>query len=172
MLYVIIEQSVSASLRPQNDSHTIMMQPTRSFALLFLAMIIGFAVTLMIKILILTVLRKYFHNGFFRNRPAASNFLGLILDCWYLGLSSGYMSIRALVLILVAILNIGRIDRPILADGIDKFGPLVLDCYPVSFRKDLLQHEVGNLLYTAFGVHLFHVCASVSCSIFSSLFVL
>jgi hypothetical protein len=141
-------------LRPQNDANTF-FQPTRKYALLFLATVIGFAVTLVIKILILTILRKYFHNGFFRNRPAASNILGIVLDCWYLGLSSGYMAIRALVLILIAVLNIGRIDRPILADGIDTFGPVILDCYPVSFRKDLLQHEVRHPLFAVCSMHLF-----------------
>ena len=147
-------------------------QPTRRFALLFLATVIGFSVTLILKVLILTQLRKKFHNGFFRGRPASSNFLGLMLDCWYLGLSSGYMVMRALQLILIAVLNIGRIDRPILADGkllgyqirndfgllqrkltlniyshilgVANVGPVILDSYPISFRKDLLQHEVRD----------------------------
>lgn len=105
--------------------------------------------TLTIKILILTQLRKYFHVGFYRSHPAASNLLGLMLDCWYVGLSSGYMLVRAMQLILVAILNIGRIDRPILADGVMKVGPVILDSYPVSFRKDLLQHEVSRTVFRA-----------------------
>ncbi len=116
---------------------------TRSFALLLLAVVIGFSVTLLLKVLILTRLRRYFHCGFFRNRPAASNFLGLVLDCWYLGLASAYMTIRALQLIFIAVINIGRIDRQILADGVFNIGPVIMDSYPISFRKDLLQIDVG-----------------------------
>jgi hypothetical protein len=122
-------------------------QETRPYALVFLATVIGFSVTLLIKVLILTRLRRYFHSGFFRNRPSASNILGLILDCWYLGLSSGYMTVRAIQLIFIAVVNIGRIDRPILAEGVMKVGPVILDSYPISFRKDLLQHEAHRYVF-------------------------
>lgn len=69
------------------NSNILSSQLSRPYALLFLSTIIGFTVTLLIKVLILTRLRRYFHSGFYRNKPAASNLLGLVLDCWYLGVS-------------------------------------------------------------------------------------
>jgi hypothetical protein len=71
----------------------------------------------------------------------------LVLDCWYLGLSSGYMTVRAIQFIFISVLNIGRIDRPIFAEGVAKVGPVILDSYPISFRKDLLQHEAHRYVH-------------------------
>jgi len=46
-----------------------------------------------------------------------------------------------LKLALVALLEVGRFDKPFLAEGVGKLGPMNLDSYPIIFRQDILSHE-------------------------------
>jgi hypothetical protein len=57
------------------------------------------------------------------------------------------MTVRAIQFIFISVLNIGRIDRPIFVEGVAKVGPVILDSYPISFRKDLLQHEAHRYVH-------------------------
>jgi len=50
-------------------------------------------------------------------------------------------------LLLAAATCIGRIDRPFLAKGIGRVGPLELDNYPIVHTKDLLSHEAHRHPY-------------------------
>jgi hypothetical protein len=111
-----------------------------------LATIIGYVITLLLKLLILQILRKSWYGAFYRRKPAAVNILNIILECWSLGLSSGYIVARVVKLLLVAIFYIGRIDTPLLAPGVGwLFNRLPLDAFPIAFRKDLLSHEAVRL---------------------------
>lgn len=70
-----------------------------------------------------------------------------MLDCWYLGLSVGYMTVRALILFSISVIFVGRVDTPVLAEGVGHIGPVVLDSYPITFRKDILLHEAHRHPY-------------------------
>lgn len=72
--------------------------------------------------------------------------MNLILECWTLGISSGFMFIRACQLFFLTACYLGRLDTPMLADGVGVFNfgivnNIALDSYPIAFRKDLLSHD-------------------------------
>ena len=140
-------------------SHT---QEARQFVQLVLATIIGFLITLLLKLLILQILRKSWYGAFYRRKPAAVNVMNIMLECWSLGLSSGYVVARIVKLLLIAIFYIGRIDTPLLAPGIGwLFNRVPIDAFPIAFRKDLLSHEAVRVVcICASGVVVIHcLCA-------------
>jgi hypothetical protein len=139
-----------------------------------LAGIIGISITILLKMLILSCLRTRLYAGLYRRRPAAANLSRLVLECWNLGLSSGYIMIRSAKLILFTILYLGRIDTPFLAPGIGWVSnEMPLDNYPIDFRKDLILHEAvrgSSVSYftkdTANTNHLFFSCFTAPASLY------
>lgn len=110
--------------------------------LLGVAQIIGVATTILLKMFVMQFLRASWFASFYRRRPAFANCFTVIIECWNVGLSSGYILARTLKLILLSIFYIGRIDTPFLADGVGYiFGTIALDGYSTAFRKDILSHE-------------------------------
>jgi hypothetical protein len=61
----------------------------------------------------------------------------VVLESLFLGLSTGYIISRAVMLIGLSCLYVSRIDTPFLAEGVG-FG---MDKYPIAFRTDILLHE-------------------------------
>jgi hypothetical protein len=57
------------------------------------------------------------------------------------------MLARSIILVMVSAVYVGRIDTPLLADGVGKIGPVILDSYPVTFKKDILLHEAHRHPY-------------------------
>lgn len=112
-----------------------------------IAQLVGICVTLGVKQVVLLLLRKQFRAAFYRKMPMKDNFMNTMLECWNIGLSSGIMLMRTAKLLLVTACYLGRLDTPLLADGVGFIGPIQLDSYPYSFRKDLLQHEAHRHPY-------------------------
>lgn len=126
----------------------VVWKEARNLVQTILATIIGFLITLLLKLLILQILRKSWYGAFYRRKPAAANIMNIMLECWSLGLSSGYVIARIVKLILVAIFYIGRIDTPFLAPGVGwLFNRVPIDAFPIAFRKDLLSHEAHRHPY-------------------------
>jgi len=124
-----------------------LVQKTRSFVMNIIAQLVGIGVTLGIKQIVLLLLRKQFLAAFYRKMPLKDNFMNVMLECWNIGLSSGIMLMRTAKLLLVTAFFLGRLDTPLLADGVGFIGPIALDSYPISFRKDLLQHDAHRHPY-------------------------
>jgi len=122
-------------------------EQTRNAALAILAQVIGITVTYTVKILILLCLRSSFFHAFYRVKPAASNIMGVLLECWNLGLSPGFILGRTGQILGLGILYIGRMDTDFLAKGVASFGRVHLDTYSLTFRKDLLLHEAHRHPY-------------------------
>jgi hypothetical protein len=109
-----------------------------------IAQLVGITVTLCLKQVVLLFLRKQFLSAFYRKMPLKNNIMNVMLECWNIGLSSGVMLMRTAKLLLVTACYLGRLDTPLLADGVGFIGPIALDHYPISFRKDLLQARPRN----------------------------
>jgi hypothetical protein len=73
--------------------------------------------------------------------------MGVVLECWNLGLSPGFITARAGQILLLSIIYVGRMDTDFLAKGVATFGPVSLDTYSLTFRKDLLVHEAHRHPY-------------------------
>ena len=114
--------------------------------------------TILVKILVLFLLRKKFYKAFYRKKPAAANFMNVIMEAWSVGLSLGYALARAVKLIAITAIFLGRIDTPFLDKGVGFIGGMPLDAYPYAFRKDLLLRTFAadeiSLLYS---ICLFHL---------------
>lgn len=113
----------------------------RPVVLNLVALVVGFLIPLIVKIIILIFARKSLFNGFFRSRPAGGNLMLLIFECWAMGLTVLSILIRLVKLILVAVFYIGRIDTPLFASGVGNIFCIPLDAFPIQYRKDLLLHE-------------------------------
>jgi hypothetical protein len=120
-------------------------QVTSNIFLLVLAQIIGLSVTVGLKYVVLLFLRRHYFAAFYRKQPAQANVLNVVLECWNVGLSTGYVLARGCMLLLATALHIGRIDVPFLAPGVKQFGygmlSIDLDSYPTAYRKALLSSE-------------------------------
>lgn len=78
--------------------------------------------------------RCQWHNRNGRNRRgvrgiynALSNLIFVLLECWNIALSTGFMVARATLVFCIAIFYLGRVDTPFLAQGVGKFGNYSLD---------------------------------------------
>eukprot|EP00567_Pseudictyota_dubia_P008535 CAMPEP_0197445258 /NCGR_PEP_ID=MMETSP1175-20131217/10520_1 /TAXON_ID=1003142 /ORGANISM="Triceratium dubium, Strain CCMP147" /LENGTH=82 /DNA_ID=CAMNT_0042976185 /DNA_START=28 /DNA_END=272 /DNA_ORIENTATION=+ len=68
-------------------------------------------------------LRATVFAAFYRKRPAQGNIVSLILEVANIGYAVGTALARAIKLVLISLLYIGRLDTPLLADGVG-VGPL------------------------------------------------
>lgn len=86
-------------------------------------------------------------KGYYRRSVGLTNFVGVILESWNLGLTTSYMLLRTFKLLIAATLFIGRVDIPFLSEPACYLGPVELDPYPLMFRKDILSHEAHRHPY-------------------------
>ena len=57
---------------------------TRKYALGYVAIAIGVASTVIIKMVVLELLRGRNFSGFYRKMPRCANYANLFFECWYL----------------------------------------------------------------------------------------
>lgn len=126
--------------------HTL-LQETRSAVMTIIAQLIGVGVTIGVKQIVLLFLRRKVLAGYYRMFPLFNNFMNVVLECWNVGLMSGIMFMRTAKLLIITVFYVGRLDTPLLADGVGFIGPIALDSYPISFKKDLLQHDAHRHPY-------------------------
>lgn len=124
----------------------IVWHVTRSVLYTIIAQLIGISTTYLLKVLILLFLRRKYCAAYYRMETMKDNFMNLVLECWNLGVSSGFMLVRACQLFFLTACYLGRLDTPMLADGVGVFNlgivkNVALDSYPIAFRKDLLSHD-------------------------------
>lgn len=86
------------------------MKNTRPYVILIFAQVSGIIVTLIVKILVLLVLRRFFYAAFYRKRPGAANIMTTILECWNVGLSTLYMIIRSIILLVITAVFVARVS--------------------------------------------------------------
>mmetsp|Transcript_177 Transcript_177/g.328 ORF Transcript_177/g.328 Transcript_177/m.328 type:complete len:1179 (+) Transcript_177:143-3679(+) len=125
----------------------LVYQVTRPIVVSIVAIVIGITVTLVFKSILITVLGRVNYAAFYRKRPWLANICGVGLECWHLGLSSGYMLSRAIKLIVAATMYIGRIDQPFLGEGVGVIGGTHLDKFPSIYRQGLLSADAHRHPY-------------------------
>lgn len=91
--------------------------------------------------------RASYYQAFYRKKPASANISALAFECTNFSLTVGFVALRMCKLILAAALFVGRIDTPVLADGVGRFGNFEIDNYPYIFYKDILSHEAHRHPY-------------------------
>jgi len=116
---------------------------SRDYLLTFAAQVVGIVLTLLIKIGVCTVFFKVAYVGFYRKYPAAANIFGFALECWYLALTVAFILTRLIKFLVATGLYVGRIDRPVLAEGL----LLDIDNLPRVFRQNLLSTDAHRHPY-------------------------
>ncbi len=124
----------------------IVWHVTRSVLFTIIAQLIGMGTTYLLRVLVLLFLRRKYCAAYYRMETMKDNFMNLILECWNLGITSGFMLVRACKLFFLTACYLGRLDTPMLADGVGVLNlgivkNIALDSYPIAFRKDLLSHD-------------------------------
>ncbi|CAB9525693.1 expressed unknown protein [Seminavis robusta] len=121
---------------------------THEWVKTIIANFIGIGATITLKVIFMMCVRKsIFAGGFYRKKPATAAITNVFLEAWSLGTSIGTVTTRAITLICVTIFFIGRIDTPLLADGIGYVKGTPVDKPPIAFKKDLLIHEAHRHPY-------------------------
>lgn len=116
-------------------------QATAYWAQRLVAIMLGVMVITVTKVLILLFFRTKYYEAFYRIKPGAANLVVLVLEWASFALSSGFIFVRMVKILLVGGFCIGRIDRPFLAAGLGYIGPIQLDAFPTIFLRDILAHE-------------------------------
>jgi hypothetical protein len=122
-------------------------QGTVYFAQRVVALFIGIISVALIRICVVRTCRASFYQAFYRKRPAAANISLLALEWANFALSAGFIIVRTIKLLLVAGFSIGRIDKPMLAEGLGRIGGLELDGYPTIHMRDVLLTEAHRHPY-------------------------
>eukprot|EP00977_Amphora_coffeiformis_P021256 scaffold9085_cov215-Amphora_coffeaeformis.AAC.24 len=117
------------------------------FAQRFVAIFIGILLVTIIRIGVFCCGRSRFFRAFYRTKPAAANIFFLAMEWANFALSAGFVFVRMIKLLLVAILSVGRIDSRFLAKGVGEVGPVELDAFPTIHLRDILSHEAHRHPY-------------------------
>ena len=88
----------------------------------------GIIVRTVFKRLATKLLEKYSFVGFYRKSPVLCNIVTIVLETLNFLLSSLVVITRAVKIMFITFVFLGRFDRPFLADGISKIGPVGMSC--------------------------------------------
>ncbi len=105
------------------------------------ALLIGISLVVLVRALFARKCRLSFYRGFYRTKPLAANLLALLNLCLNFALSTATVLIRMTKLIFLAVLYIGRIDTPFVADKVGDFYWFHLEGYNLWFVTDVLAVE-------------------------------
>merc|ERR1712127_747511 len=126
----------------------ILWNGTRVLLIRIGTILTGVVITLVIRQLVtITIERCSSPRGFYRTKPTMNTLGMMMLACANFTLSIYFAVARLVKLIVIAVLYVGRMDMPLLAPGVGKFGPLTLDSIPVFFIKEILATEAHRHPY-------------------------
>jgi len=103
----------------------------------------GIAVTIIMRSLLCTFFLKTAYAGFYRKMPAFANAFMFCMECWNIALTAAFVLSRVIKFMVATGLYAGRIDRPVLAEGL----ALDIDSLPRVFRQNLLSAEAHRHPY-------------------------
>lgn len=103
----------------------------------------GIAVTIILRTALCVVFLRTAYAGFYRKMPALAPAFMFALEVWNLALTIPVVLDRVLNLLLSAGLYAGRIDKPVLVEGL----VLNADELPRMFRQNLLSAEAHRHPY-------------------------
>lgn len=125
----------------------IQWEQTAHYIMPFLAQLAGIIVTLILRIALVMLISKAMFDGLYRKNPVLATLMTSVLEMWNIALSIGIIIGRALKLLLVTILYIGRIDALFLSPQANNLFGINLDKYPWSFGSDMIVHDAHRHPY-------------------------
>lgn len=122
-------------------------EATKKKAIETVSSLLGLAITILLKTVVVTIFRQNVFRTFFRTRPSVSNIWTLALETWHLALSPGVIFSRTIQIVAATVIWIGRVDVPFLAPTVNLFGVYFFDNVPAHYAKDILTHEAHHHPY-------------------------
>jgi len=119
----------------------LFLKRTRFIVWIILALLSGVVITVTIKLILLRIFSHYNFRGFYRKYPLAHNIVTIGLECWHIQLSIVAIATRFVKCLVVIVINLGRLDRPILMDDIS------IDKIPYWYRHLILTTEAHHHPY-------------------------
>mmetsp|Transcript_35094 Transcript_35094/g.85006 ORF Transcript_35094/g.85006 Transcript_35094/m.85006 type:complete len:224 (+) Transcript_35094:3020-3691(+) len=110
---------------------------TRPIVVEIAAQVLGIAITVAVKVVLCFLAMRTAYSGFYRTKPMFANVFNVALECWALALSLAFVAGRLAKFLVITSFYVGRIDRPVLADGLF----VQVDKLPLVFRQNLLSTE-------------------------------
>lgn len=117
-------------------------ESTRKIVWRVLSILAAVAITMMARTIIVIFFKRTLFQGFYRKKnPALINILNLMIECWDLAITAGYVIVRFAKILVITYIYIGRFDIPLLSDLSNRAGPLYIDMFPLILRANLLAIE-------------------------------
>ncbi|CAJ1931159.1 unnamed protein product [Cylindrotheca closterium] len=116
---------------------------SRDIVINLCAQVLGIAVTIILRSVLCMIFLKTAYAGFYRKMPAFANAFMFCMECWNIALTAAFVLGRLVKFLLATGLYVGRIDRPVLAEGL----ALDIDSLPRIFRQNLLSAEAHRHPY-------------------------
>lgn len=110
---------------------------TRPLVVNIAAQVLGIVITILVKVVFCFLAMRTAYSGFYRTKPMFANVFNVALECWSLALTLAFVAGRLAKFLVITSFYVGRIDRPVLADGLF----VSVDALPVVFRQNLLSTE-------------------------------
>ena len=147
MFWGLMISSLAIGILAGGFIYLIMWDATQSFVLGVVGNLFGLCVILVVKIVIMQVIRFSHYAAFYRIKPLSANVINICLECYSIGISIWFMMVRAIKIVIIAALYLGRTDTPLFGSGVGIFGPLEIDNWPTVTRKEILIHEAHRRTY-------------------------
>lgn len=147
MFWGLMISSLVVGILAGGFAYLLMWETTQSFILGVVGNLFGLCVILVAKIFVMQVVRFTHYAAFYRKKPLSANVINICLECYSIGISIWFMMVRAIKIVIIAALYLGRTDTPLFASGVGIFGPLEIDNWPTVTRKEILIHEAHRRTY-------------------------
>lgn len=123
---------------------------TSYWAFALLGQIFGLGLSLVIRFIIIKGFEKFLigNVGVYRRKVWLSNVLAIILEIWNAaGIGVGFVAARAVVIIALTTVFLGRVDSPVLAPNVMRILGQTLDRAPEAFTCQLITQEAHHHPY-------------------------
>jgi len=147
MFWGLMISSLVVGILAGGFAYLLMWETTQRFILGVVGNLFGLCVILVVKIFVMQVIRFTHYAAFYRKKPLSANVISICLECYSIGISIWFMMVRAIKIVIISALYLGRTDTPLFASGVGIFGPLEIDNWPTVTRKEILIHEAHRHPY-------------------------
>lgn len=124
MFWGVIVSAAAVALIVGTLVFLLAWETSSAFMLALIGNYLGLGLVIIAKILVMQMLRNKFFAAFYRRSPLAANLVTVALECYSAAISVYFMVVRAVKILILGAMYIGRIDTPLFADGVGMFGPV------------------------------------------------
>jgi hypothetical protein len=129
MFWGVIVSAIAVAMIVGAFVFLLVWDTSSAFMLSLIGNYLGLGLVIVTKIIVLQLLRNKFFAAFYRRSPLAGNLVTVALECYSAAISVFFMVVRAVKILILGAMFIGRIDTPLFADGVGMFGPIEIGTF-------------------------------------------